>query len=242
MWGTPTSGGGVTDGPSPCHLSCGCRLGGAGSFPGAAQQPKGLFGIQEIKILPGAGAQGQPEELEAVLCLCMSVPGAGDMLWQCLNKVSSSAWDPLALTPCPSCASQGITQPQQCPTAPALGTGGAPVPSATPLVRAAPGWHSLWERGGCRACRRGAVNHPAALEMLQRKSKTLWRYSLDAVRGIPQVKNPAAAANSCLSLLITAPAWPGRPLFPGSVPSLGVRGAAGCQEALGTSSSSSRKS
>lgn len=56
-----------------------------------------------------------------MLCLCMPVPTAaraGDMLWQCLNKVSRPGWDPLALVPCPSPPMLGIPVEHPAPAVP----------------------------------------------------------------------------------------------------------------------------
>lgn len=206
-------------------------------------------------MLSGAGAHGQPEELEAVLCLCMPMPmaaRAGDMLWQCLDKVSRPGWNPLALVslahPLPCWASQWNTQPQQCPTAPALGRGGAPMPSATPMVRAAPGWHSLWERGRSQgrvqSLQERAVNLPGDPRLLSRCSRERARpcgNSLDAFRGIPQAEIPAGSSKLLPIFADKCSCWARQAPFPGSVPSLCVRGAAGWQEALSTSSSNSRK-
>lgn len=177
---------------------------------------------------------------------------AGDTLWQCLNEVSTPAWDPLALFPRPSPPMLGISLEHPAPAGPhstCSGNRGAPVPPSTPVVRAAPSWHSLWERGRSQgrvqSLQERAVNHQGHNWLLLRCSREKARPcgdSLDALRGIPQAENPAgsskllpisADSSSCLARQVP---------FPGSVPSLCVRGAARWQEALGTSSSSSRKS
>lgn len=146
------------------------------------------------------------------------------------------------------------TQLQQCSTAPALGTAGAPVPSSTLLTRAAPSWHSLWERGRSqgrvqRLHERG-VNHPGGtgsqgqdwpFSRCSRERARPCGDSLDALRGIPQAENPASSSK-LLPILADNSSYLARQApFPRSVPSLCVRGVAGWQEVLGTSSSNSRK-